>query len=255
MRKSFAILAVGLSLLLAACEQQVYSSLSSKDANEMVALLYRNGIAATREVGTDNTYSLSVPGGDFARAVEILNRYGYPHEQYKSIAEIFPADGLIVSPFEQRARLTYAMSQELTRTINGIDGVVSARVHVVLPELDLRSGNNSKASSSIMVVHRPSVDTIALSSKVRLLVANAVQDMDYRNVSIAFFPSDGTINGSLAADSSGAGSEGIAQAIENFDLAKLLSASPSTTFFLWIMAAAAGVFSLIIFLRRLQGRT
>ncbi|MES2906194.1 MAG: type III secretion inner membrane ring lipoprotein SctJ [Pseudomonadota bacterium] len=256
MRKSFAVLAVGLSLMLAGCDQQVYSGLNSKDANEMVALLYRNGINASREAGTDGTYSMSVPGGDFARSVEILNRYGYPRENYKSIAEVFKGDGLIISPFEQRARLTYAMSQELERTISSIDGVVSCRVHVVLPELDMRSGNNSKASSSVMVTHRPSIDTTALSEKIRLLVANAVQDMDYRNVSIAFFPSDGTISGSLAGDGAASSSDdGITQAIENFDIGRLMSASPSTTFFLWIMAAAAGIFSLIIFLRRLQSRT
>lgn len=253
MRKSLAMLALGLSVLLAACDQQVYTNLASQDANEMVALLYRNGISATREAGAENTYTILVDSSEFARAVEILNRYGYPREQYKSVAEIFPGDGLIVSPFEQRARLTYATAQELTKTINSIDGVVSARVHVVMPELDLRTGDQSKSSASVMVTHRPSIDTTALSAKIRLLVANAIQGMNYKDVSIAFFPSDGTISGSLAADSGPASqTDGF---LANFDLGKLFGASPSTTFFLWIMAGAAGIFSIIIFLRRLQSRS
>jgi type III secretion protein J len=253
MRKALAILTLGLSLSLAACEQQVYSGLSSKDANEMVALLYRNGIAVSREVGADGSYSISVDAGAFAPSVEILNRYGYPHEQYKSVADVFKGDGLIVSPFEQKARLNYATSQELTKTISEIDGVVSVRVHVVLPELDMRTGNNSKATASVMVVHRPSVDTMELSTKIRLLVANAIQDLDYKDVSIAFFPSDGTISGALTGDT-GASSGG-SPGGGSFDVASLFSSSPSTSFMLWIIAAVVGISSIIIFLRRLQSRT
>jgi type III secretion protein J len=252
MRKALAVLTLGLSLSLAACEQQVYTGLSSKDANEMVALLYRNGIAATRDMAADNTYAISVDAGSFAPAVEILNRYGYPHEQYKSVADVFKGDGLIVSPFEQKARLNYAISQELTKTISEIDGVVSVRVHVVLPELDMRTGNNSKPSASVMVVHRPSVDTMELSTKIRLLVANAIQDLDYKDVSIAFFPSDGTISGAITGD---AGASGGTPGGGSLDIAKLFSSSPSTAFMLWIMAAVVGIFSIIIFLRRLQSRT
>jgi type III secretion protein J len=258
MRKIFAASIVALTLGLAACDQQVYSGLSSKDANEMVALLYRNGINAVREQANDGTYAISVDSNAFAPTVEILNRYGYPREQYKSVADVFKGEGLIVSPFEQRARLNYATSQELTKTISEIDGVVSVRVHVVLPELDLRTGNNSKPSASVMIVHRPSVDTMELSSKVRLLVANAIQDLDYKSVSIAFFPSDGVISGSLA----GAGETGMNNGSGDngpggggsFNLAKLMSFSPSVSFMLWIGAALVAASSLIIFLRRLQSR-
>jgi type III secretion protein J len=252
MRKAFTALILCLSFALAACQQQVYTGLTGKDANEMVALLYRNGISSSREIAADGTYAISVDSANFAPAVEILNRYGYPHERYQSVADVFKGDGLIVSPFEQKARLNYAIAQELTKTISEIDGVVEARVHVVLPELDLRSGNNTKASSSVMVVHRPSVDTLVLSEKIRLLVANAIQDMDYRNVSIAFFPSDGTISGSLAADGGPEGSS--VPAAGTVDVAQLFSSTPSTSFLLWIVAGIIGVFSIIIFLRRLQGR-
>ncbi len=239
------------ALFLAGCDQQVYSNLGSRDANEMVALLYRNGINASREAGADNTYTISVDSGSFAKSVEILNRYGYPREQYKSIAEVFPATGLIVSPFEQHARLAYATSQELTKTINSIDGVVSARVHVVMPELDMRTGDQSKASASVMITHRPSIDTTALSSKVRLLVSNAIQGMNYKDVSIAFFPSDGTISGSLAADQS----PDAMNSASGFDLMSLLHGSATTSLALWVVAGLVGGIALLIFLRRMQSRT
>lgn len=176
-------------LLLAACNDEIYRNLSARDANEIVAVLRRSDIAALRD-GDGTNFRVSVPRGDFARAVDILSRAGLPREQFRSIGEVFPGDGLIVSPFEQRARLIFAVSQELSKTIKSISGVASARVHVVMPEADARHVGPVRASASVVVLHRPRVDTAELSSKIRLIVANAVPELSDRDVSVAFFPAD-----------------------------------------------------------------
>lgn len=177
-------------LTLAACggQEELYSGLSIRDANEMIALLQRNGIEATRSPGVENTFKLSVPKEQFANATDLLSANGYPRETYRSLADVFPGQGLIVSPFEQRARLTFALNQEMARTISGIDGVVSARVHVVMPELDMRGQAQGKTSAAVVIRHRASADPAELAPKIRLIVANGVQGLNYRDVSIAFFP-------------------------------------------------------------------
>jgi type III secretion protein J len=183
---------IAVCLLLAACNDELYRNLSARDANEIVAVLHRANISASREVDGAN-FKVSVSRGNFAQAVEVLSRAGLPREQFRSMGEVFTGDSLIVSPFEQKARMVYAVSQELSKTIKAISGVQSARVHVVMPETDLRMATPMRASASVVVMHRPKVDMSELSSKIRLIVANAVPELSERDVSVAFFPAEDEI--------------------------------------------------------------
>jgi type III secretion protein J len=177
--------------LVSACEDEIYRNLSQRDANEMVAVLARNGVSASRATGENGTYRLLVSSGSFPLAVEVLRQAGYPRETYRSIADIFPGDSLITSPFEQRARMTYALNQEIGRTLSGIDGVVSARVHVVVPDADLRGAPQVRPSASVMIQALPSIDADELAPKIRQLVASSVAGLNYRDVAVAFFPASG----------------------------------------------------------------
>jgi type III secretion protein J len=180
-------------LFLAACnEQTVYSGLNARDANEMVTVLSPFGINAARTAGADGTYSLQVPPDRLNETVQILSSRGYPRESYRSMVDIFPGNGLVVSPFEHRARFQYALAQELTQTISQIEGVTQARVHVATPEYELRGSTNQKPSASVVVHHLPSVDPADLASKIRVTVANSIQNLSYNDVSISFFPANGS---------------------------------------------------------------
>ncbi len=172
---------------LAACKEEVYGGLSVRDANEMMALLSAQGVDASREVNADGSYKILVDKKEFSRSITLLSSSGYPRESYRSMAEIFPGDGFIVTPLEQRARLNFALNQELTRTISMVEGVVRARVHVVVPELDYRVPNAPRPTASIAVYHTAAISADDLIAKVRLLVANAVQGLNYRDVSVATF--------------------------------------------------------------------
>lgn len=189
------MIVVLVGLLAGACQTELYRGLSQRDANEMTSVLLRNGIDVKRETIDATTYRLMVPDEQFARAVDILKRTGYPRESFQSLGDVFKGDGLIVSPYEQRVRMMHAQNQELARTISSIDGVMNTRVHVVVPELDLRGAPQTKPTASVVVHHRAGVDTGELSTKIRLVVANGLQGLNYRDVSIAFFiASDGVLS-------------------------------------------------------------
>lgn len=188
-RRAFRLaLAACLALTLAACKTELYQGMSQREANEMVAVLARAGISASREQVDATTFRVMVAEADLPAAVDALARVGLPREQFRSLGEIFPGDGLIVSPYEQRVRTMFALNQELSRTISMIDGVVNARVHVVLPDLDLRGQPMNRPSASIVVTHAPGADIEDLGARIRLLVANAVQGLTFREVAVAFFP-------------------------------------------------------------------
>jgi type III secretion protein J len=192
MKQVLRIAAMCSLLFLAGCnEQAVYSGLNARDANDMVMVLSPFGIGAKRSTAADGTYTLEVPQDRLTESMQILSSRGYPRESFKSMVDIFPGNGLVVSPFEHRARFMYALSQELSRTIAGIDGVTEARVHVATPEYELRGSTGQKPSASVVVHHFPSVDPADLASKIRMMVANSVQGLSYNDVSISFFPANG----------------------------------------------------------------
>ncbi len=199
MKRIWRVLAVFSLLFLAACnEETVYTGLNSSDANEMITVLAPFGIEAKRIAGAEGTYTVQVPKSRFTESVTILSSRGYPRESYKSLVDIFPGNGLVVSPFEHRARFMYALSQELSRTIATINGVTDARVHVAIPEYELRGTTTQKPSASVVVHHYPSVDPADLAPKIRLMVANGIQGLSYNDVSISFFASNGgRIDGGL----------------------------------------------------------
>lgn len=178
-----------LCLLLSACQVEIYGGLSQREANEMVAVLARADIEASREEIEPGVFRVMVPESDLARAVEALERVGLPAERFQSLGEIFPGDGLIVSPYEQRVRTMHALNQEIARSLTTITGVRNARVHVVLPDLDLRGQPINPPSAAILIHHAAGLDTEALATRVRMLVANAVQGMNFRDVSVSFFTS------------------------------------------------------------------
>ncbi|TKD47906.1 MAG: EscJ/YscJ/HrcJ family type III secretion inner membrane ring protein, partial [Mesorhizobium sp.] len=138
---------------LTACKADLYTQLQEREANEMLALLEDNGVAAIRVVAKDGTSTIQVDEKLLAFSINLLNAKGLPRQSFKNLGEIFQGSGLIASPTEERARYVYALSEELSRTISDIDGVFSVRVHVVLPHNDLVRAGATPSSASVFIRH------------------------------------------------------------------------------------------------------
>ena len=126
--------ALGLLLLAACGRAELYGKLTEAQANEMIAVLQRSGIEADKTSAGENGWTLTTAKSDFGRAVEILQSQGYPRQDFATLGTVFKKEGFVSSPTEERARLNWGLSQELSRTLTEIDGVVQARVHLALPE-------------------------------------------------------------------------------------------------------------------------
>jgi flagellar M-ring protein FliF len=72
--------------------------------------------------------------------------------------EIFDSARFGATEFEQQINLRRALEGELARSINTIEGVVSTRVHLVLPERRLFAARSEGASASVVVKLRPGQD-------------------------------------------------------------------------------------------------
>jgi len=181
-------------LALAGCRVEVYDKLSQRDANEMTALLLMAGVDAKRVTQKDGLFAVTVNENDFAEAVTLIDRSGLPKPNFASMNDVLSDDRLIASPSEERARLNYALSQELSRTVSEIEGVVIARVHLATPTSDpLSRRDATDSSASVAIHHRSDFGAAGVVPRIKVLVANAVDGLDYDRVSVALFP---TLEGS-----------------------------------------------------------
>jgi type III secretion protein J len=177
------------ALLLSACETELYNNLDQRQANEMVATLQQRGIPAQRVAVKGGQYTVVVDKARFAESITILNDAGLPKQEFQTMGQVFKKDGLVSSPTQERAQMIFALSQELSRTVSEIDGVLSARVHLVLPENDpLRQLVPS--SASVFIRHRSNAAVGNLVPQVKMLVANGVAGLSYDKVSVVLVPVD-----------------------------------------------------------------
>jgi len=175
-------------LMLVGCKSELYTDLDQRQANEIVTTLLQHGIAADRTFGKGGRVSVAVDSSRFADAVTILNDNGLPRREFATLCEVFKPSGLVPSPMQERAQMICALSQELSKTVSDIDGVLSARVHLVLPENDPLRQQLVPSSASVFVRHRASMEMDSLVPQIKMLVANGVAGLSYDKVSVILVP-------------------------------------------------------------------
>lgn len=171
------------ALALGACKADLYSNLSEVDANQMMAILLANGIAASK-APVGEVFTVQVDDRDMLRAISLLNERGFPKTSSDSIGKVFQKSGIMSSPFEERVRYIYALGEEVSRTLSQIDGVVTARVHIVLPEAPKLGQTIKPSSAAIFIKHQPGVDLDFLVPQIRRLVSSSIEGLDYAAVTV-----------------------------------------------------------------------
>jgi type III secretion protein J len=115
---------------------------------------------------------------------------GLPREDFDSLGKVFKREGFVSTPLEERSRLLHALSQELSRTVSSIDGVLLARVALVLPAKHPLEDKVVPSSASVLIKVRPGLDVEALVPKIRALVVNSVEGLPYDSVTVVPFEAE-----------------------------------------------------------------
>lgn len=182
-------------LLLSACGKTVnlQASLSDGDANEIVLVLNRKGIGVEKQKNKEGV-TLIVKEADLSRATETMNEAGLPRRSLSNLGEVFKKQGMISTPMEERIRYIHGLSEELESTLQQFDNVVSARVHVVLPERIAPGEPIQPSSAAVFVKYRQPLDEDAVQPRIRKLVASSIPGLggeDGRNkVSVVMMPGE-----------------------------------------------------------------
>ena len=177
-------------LLLTGCSKQLLGGIDEVSANQVVSSLRLEGISADKAPADDKTWKVMVADGDFAQAVQIMERRNLPPQQFQGLGQVFKKESLVSTPTEERARLIHAMSQELERSLMEIDGVLVARVHPVILPHDPLNPKRTTATASVLIKYRTGLDFSGREGMVRALVAAGVEGLSYDDVRVVMVPAE-----------------------------------------------------------------
>ena len=185
----YAIPVVAAALLLAGCDKEttLHAGLAERQANLVMAALIDAGIGCHKSPGEEGTWDVTVVESRFADAVNLLEKAGLPRQPHQGIGEVFKKTGMISSPSEERIRFMDALAQDLAKTISSIDGVVDARVHVVLPENDPFARHALPSSAAVAIRARWDADLTDVIPSVKGLVKNAIEGLSAEKIMVTVF--------------------------------------------------------------------
>jgi len=177
-----------LFISLAGCQSSFRENLDEKQADDIVVLLEQQGIKADKVRAKDGSWSVDVARNEQLTAGQIMQAYDRPRTAHPSLGDIFPGGSLLPSEAENRIRYEYALAQELSTTIEKIDGVLSARVHVAIPEKDPKRVTPAQPSASAVIRYRSDQRLDLLKPQLKALIADSVVDGSPDNVELLMVP-------------------------------------------------------------------
>jgi len=187
-KRSYVLCLMSLSLLVGCDEQTtLFANLEETQANAVIAALADSSIATTKAPGDEGAWNVMISTADFAPAAKICERQGLPRRKFNGVGETFKKTGMVSSPSEERIRFMDAVAQDLSRTISMLDGVVDARVHVVLPENDPFARNTLPSSAAVAIRCRWDADLTDAVPQVKSLVKNAIEGLAYEKITVTIF--------------------------------------------------------------------
>lgn len=179
----------------------LYSDLSGEDASAVIEELDAQGVPY--EI-TGGGGTIMVPRAEVYTTRIALSGQGLPASTDSGYSLLDNQD-LSTSEFQEQTSFKRAMEGELSSTIEAIDGVETAVVHLALPEKEVFSDEQDPATASVLVDTSPGVtlDEEQVQAVVHL-VASSVDGLDPRKVTVAdstgrVLSSTGTDAGSGAA--------------------------------------------------------
>jgi type III secretion protein J len=162
--------------LVAACSVPVAGALEDSEANRVVVALERGGVGATKEPdpAAEGKWRVDVARDDLPHALLVLRDEELPRSPPQGVLDAVGKGSLVPSEAAEHAQLIAGMAGDLERSLVGIDGVLSARVHLNVPlPSPLRDISPPRGSASVLLEHRGSTPPLSADS-VQRLVAGGV---------------------------------------------------------------------------------
>lgn len=193
-RISFLALILAMVFIFSSCGRiELYQNLTEEEANEILVLLSENSIKAEKKketVQNEVSYAIAVSEKDMTQARSLLLSHNLPRRRELGLTGVYKDKGLIPTPDEQKARFLLALKGEIINSLEKIPQVVDADVVLNIPTKDEFANadrqKEQRPTASIVVKAKPmpNGDAPITEAKVQQFVANAVEGLNPRDVSV-----------------------------------------------------------------------
>jgi type III secretion protein J len=188
-RRNPAVALLAVAALACGCAVPVVAGVEEGDANRIVVALDRASVDATKEVdpSAEGRFRVLVPRDDVPRALATMNAEGLPRPNPAGVLSSVDKGALVPSRAAEQAMVVAGLAGDLERTLESVDGVLAARVHLSLPEVDplspLRDAAKMKGTASVLLEHRGPTPPIAVA-EIERLVAGGIAGLAPENVTV-----------------------------------------------------------------------
>ncbi|MGA8979134.1 MAG: flagellar basal-body MS-ring/collar protein FliF [Pedococcus sp.] len=162
----------------------VFTGLSSSDAAAITAKLTESG--EPYELA-DGGQTVMVPQADVYQTRITLSGEGLPAGDSGSQGySLLDKQSMTSSDFQQKVTYQRALEGELSKTIESIDGVQAAVVHLAVPQDDVFTTDAAKPTGSVLVKTSPGANLSSnMVESIVNLVAGSVPKLDPKQVTVA----------------------------------------------------------------------
>jgi len=183
------------------------AGLDPKDAAAVTTKLQSDGVSYKLSAGGT---TVLVPQGSLDKERLSIAAAGLPAGSTSNSWAAFDKQGLTSSSFQQQVAYQRALESTLADSLQQIDGVRSAQVHLALSQQRLFTQDQQPARASVLIQTDSTPSSDAVDAMTHL-IASAVPDLDPKDVSIT----DG--NGTLLTGGTDAGSSKLLQARNSYE--------------------------------------
>jgi flagellar M-ring protein FliF len=159
----------------------LYQELSPEEASKITEKISEKGIAYALGNGGTTIY---VPKEKVYQLRLDMAKEGLPSGEQNGY-KIFDDEKIGTSPFVQNVNLKRALQEELARSIQMIDGVAHARVHIVSSEQTLFTSEAGKTTASVVLRLSPGHRLSGLNiAAITHLVSGSVEQLKPENITV-----------------------------------------------------------------------
>jgi type III secretion protein J len=174
------------------CSVVVVSGIDEGEANKLLVVLAESNIKAGKkliETEKGPKWNITVSRKNFLRALQILEENNLPGEKTEGVIEIFGKKDFLPTQTAERTLEEYSQNAELSKTIEQIQGVVKARVHVARTR-DEFTGVEKPVSASVLInyIAGESGEQPFSADDIKRIVAGGVANLLEENVNVVAVP-------------------------------------------------------------------